>query len=383
MKGTLEKRGDKWRMRVVVGYNELGNPIRRSRIANSTSKREAQKELALFIAEIELGEYIEPSRMTFKEFVNEWEQKYAKQHLKETSLHIYKHTIKTHFLPAFGNKQLRDIKTIHMVTFIQQSLDKGLKSSTVHKQHALLKSIFQKAREWDFIKKSPMDGATKPKVLKTEIQPFNREEIIQILNLLEQETPEYKLLFQLALITGMRRGELLGLEWKHIDFDKSVIYVKQALSCVRRNYIVGTPKTKSSIRSIPIPTLFIEKLRQFKLYCREKRMSIANKWVDGKHDFVFTHSGHAMSPERVSTKWKEFLEEHQFRHINLHGLRHTSATFLLSEGENMKVISQRLGHSNIGTTMNIYAHVLEETEKRASSHFDKLLAPVVNEYNKK
>ncbi|PFL46652.1 tyrosine-type recombinase/integrase [Bacillus cereus] len=380
MKGSLEKHGTNWRMRVTVGYNEKGNPIRRSRMATAKNKRQAEKELALFIAEIEAGEYIQPQKMLFKDFIEEWLQKYAKTNLQKTTVSNYIHILNTHIIPTLGHKKVEDIKTIHLVTLFHENLPtKGLATTTINSIHTRVKMLFKKACEWEFIKKNPMDGVSKLKGKKQEMQPYDQKEIIKILALTEQEEEMNKMLFQLAIVTGMRRGELLGLEWGHIDFDNDMIHIQQTVVRAGKEILLKEPKTSKSKRTISIPPAFTAKLKQYKKHCAEKRIACGDLWEGEEHFFLFsTWTGKPLTPEKASSRWQYFTQKHGLRHIKLHGLRSTHATYLLTQGENLKVISERLGHSDIQTTMNIYAHVLEEANKKASSHFETLLAQTIS-----
>ncbi|PGS03258.1 site-specific integrase [Bacillus pseudomycoides] len=382
MKGSLEKHGTNWRMRVTVGYNEKGNPIRRSRMAVAKNKREAEKELALFIAEIEAGEYIKPQKMVFKDFGEEWKKKYAINNLSPQTYETYCSHLKLRILPALGNMKLEDIKPMHLITLADQlkndtrkdGKEGTLSPATINYVIRVIKNIFKRAHEWQLIRRNPAEKLTK---LKDEYQikePYDLEETRQIMSFLEREETMYQILFQLAIMTGFRRGELLGLEWKDINLEDGTVTVRQAVSYANSQYHIKEPKTRTSKRTISIPASLIEKLKRYKNDCNEKRLSCGDLWEAGEYFFVFSSwHGKPLYPSHITKKWHKFTKKHELRHVNFHGLRHTSATLLLEAGENMKVISSRLGHSRINTTIDIYTHSLQSADRGASSKLESLI----------
>ncbi|MEX2459713.1 MAG: site-specific integrase [Paenibacillaceae bacterium] len=183
----------------------------------------------------------------------------------------------------------------------------------------------------------------------------------------------------LALTTGLRRGELLGLEWKHIDIDNGMIDVCQSLTFSHdQRYTVKEPKTKSSLRNVTLPASIITDLKAYKKECSKDRMKTEELWEGGEHFFAFTSwNGKPLSPSSVTLWWGRFKKRAKLKHIRFHDLRYTSATLLLNQGVHAKIISSRLGHSNISTTMNIYAHALREADQAAADTFNSLFTPKV------
>ncbi|PFK19289.1 tyrosine-type recombinase/integrase [Bacillus cereus] len=384
MKGTIEKHGDGYRMRVVTGYNEKGNPLRVSRKAKAKNKREAQKELAAFITEIETGEYIKPEKMLFKDFIEEWKKKYAIDALSPQAYETYCYHLKLRILPTLGNMKLEDIKPMHLITFAdnlknssrKDGKEGNLSAGTINYAIRVLKNIFKRAEEWQLIKKNPAEKLKKFKEIAEVKEPYNLEETRHIMNLLDQEEEMYQILFQLAIMTGFRRGELLGLEWKDIDFDNSTATVRQSVSYANSHYHIKEPKTRTSKRTISIPLSLLNKLLRYKHTWNENRLSCAELWEGGEYSFIFTSwHGKPLYPSHITKKWSKFTAKYGLRHVNFHGLRHTSATLLLEAGENMKVISSRLGHSRINTTIDIYTHSLQSADQGASNKLDALITP--------
>nr|WP_260866475.1 site-specific integrase [Paenibacillus xylanexedens] len=176
------------------------------------------------------------------------------------------------------------------------------------------------------------------------------------------------------LTTGMRRGELLGPEWKHIDWDTGVIDVQQSISIsLKGKVIVKEPKTQNSKRKVSLPVSVQEELRKYYMYRITERNSLGDAWLGGERFFVFAHAdGRAFHHERPYLWFRQFIKKNGFRYIRFHDLRHTSATLLINQGVHAKVIADRLGHGSITTTMNIYGHALRSADQAAADKFENL-----------
>nr|WP_020621300.1 site-specific integrase [Cohnella laeviribosi] len=198
------------------------------------TKREAEKELAKFVVEVESGEYIDPAKMTFEAFVEEWYTKYAKKEISPRTLDIYMRFIKNRILPVFGHMRLDQIKPFHIVKFLSELSDEGsrhdgkhgrLSSGTVHYLYRVLNNVLSRAEEWKIIKKNPASDVKKPKVTYKEVEVYTEEEVAALFKALENEPIHWRMMITLAITTGLRRGEIVGLEWKHIDLDNGTLEV--------------------------------------------------------------------------------------------------------------------------------------------------------------
>ena len=185
----------------------------------------------------------------------------------------------------------------------------------------------------------------------------------------------------LALTTGMRRGELLGLEWKHIDWKNGIISVEQSLVySLKGEVVVKEPKTRNSKRKVALPPSVLEELRDYYSFRIKERNNLKDAWKgckdrDGnERNFVFCHpDGTPFHHERPYLWFRNFIKRHGLRYIRFHDLRHTSATMLINKGVHAKIISERLGHGDIATTMNIYGHALRSADKAAAEKFEDIL----------
>ncbi|MCY9668320.1 site-specific integrase [Paenibacillus alginolyticus] len=189
----------------------------------------------------------------------------------------------------------------------------------------------------------------------------------------------FRILITLAITAGLRRGELLGLEWKHIhiekDIEKSFIEVKQSIPMFKdQQPVIKEPKTKNSIRKVSVPIFVLDELEKYNLQMRKDRFQVGDKWQGGERFFLFSNRyGLPYYPKTLSDMWRDFVKKNQhIKFIRFHDLRHTSATILINKGVHAKTISSRLGHSNIKTTMNIYGHAMQSADQAAADTFNFL-----------
>ena len=208
-----------------------------------------------------------------------------------------------------------------------------------------------------------------PKNDRKEVEVYSADEVRQILEALEEESVNIKLLVELALFTGCHRGEIVGLKWSDINFDAHRLYVRRSIYKPKSGKAFEKePKTKNSKRDMVIPERLLETLRTYLENQNKYAAMMGDGWnPDG---WIFTElDGHVMNPQTPTKQFDHFLKRHGIRHLKFHGLRHTSATMLLANGCDIKTVSMRLGHSDIDTT-NIYVHAITETDQLSADTFD-------------
>lgn len=383
MAGSIEKRGKgSWRLVYSMGFDTNGKRIKKTKTVKAPNKKEAEKLLAQFIVELEAGEYIAPEKMKFVYFVEEWKTKYAESHLSPNTVTMFLLHLKNRIIPYFGEMKLDQIKALHVLSFLKSLEAPGLRkdgkegtlsSSTIEYNHRILKNIFNRAVEWQLIKSSPMENIKKPKRVQKETSVYDNNEAELLVACLAKEQLMWRVMIKIAITTGLRRGELLGLEWKHIDLDKGTIQVKQTIAYANQKYIIKEPKTKNSIRTVTITESIIPEIKKYKSVWNKDRLQTGDLWEGGVYQFLFTSwNGKPLYPSSVGTWWRRFIKKHELKYIRFHDLRHTSATLLINSGVHAKIISTRLGHADIRTTMNIYGHSLQEADKEAANHFENL-----------
>ncbi len=387
---TITKRGGSYRIRVSCGYTAQGKQIVKSMtwtpppgLTPKQTEKELNRAAVEFEARITGGDSTEMSTMKVADFCDRY-LSMAEATLSPNTLAFYSSVIQSIIKPALGHMKLNAVRPIHAQQFIQMLQGDGvrtdgrgdrLSASTVKRYFTVLKSIFAKAYKLDLIDSNPTDTAKLdlPEVDEPEIKIFTAEEAKHMLACLETEPTEFQVLVHMAVVTGMRRGELVALKWSNID-------LKQGLICVRQsNYKLAgeeiktkKPKTKKSIREIAIPEYLKELLRRLRLEQTQNAMRLGDKWCG--EGWLFTQwDGKPMNPQTPTKQFSKFLARHDIPHRKFHSLRHTSATLLLSSGTNIKNVASRLGHSQLSTT-NRYVHALRDADERAASTFETLFA---------
>ncbi|MGN7287447.1 site-specific integrase [Shouchella rhizosphaerae] len=226
-----------------------------------------------------------------------------------------------------------------------------------------------------------MDAVEKPKQ-KNEVRKvvncYDEDEVHNLLLLAEKELPHWRIYIILLLTTGLRRGESLGLEWSDIDFDNEIIDVQNNITIGKHGKpVIKSTKSKSSDRLISISNHVVTELREYKKEWLKLRNDDA--WIEEKREWLFCNStGKHFYPTTPTTFWSRFTKRANVRHIRLHDLRHTSATLLIAQGIHAKIISERLGHKKISTTMDIYGHALRSADRAAADSFDKFFAEKIS-----
>lgn len=385
MAGSIEKRGkESWRLVYNMGVLQDGKRDRRTKTVKCKTKSEAKKELAKFIAEIEAGEYIAPQKMTFSQFVEEWKNKYAKKQLGATTYETYLTFLNKRILPKFGHLQMDKINTLQILDFLNKLQEDGargdgkpagLSSATVEKHHRIFRNIFERAVEWKVIKESPAKNVKKPKVVSKKGRVYTGDQVRELMTHLSGEDMKWKMIVTLAITTGMRRAELAGLEWDHVDLDKGKIHVQQTLVHTKEEgYVFKEPKTRNSIRTITLSQGVVDQLKRYKSMKIRQKLRAGDSWEGSDRFLLFSSElGKQMDPKSITRWWKKRINKYGLPDITFHELRHTSATLLINQGVHMKTISARLGHSKIGITMDLYGHALESADEIAASHFDTIL----------
>nr|WP_241752030.1 tyrosine-type recombinase/integrase [Paenibacillus alvei] len=258
--------------------------------------------------------------MEFATFVEEWRSKYAVKHLEHKTLYSYESNLKNRILPYFRHLKLDEIKPLHIVDFLDKLEKDGsrrdrksgkLASATIGIQYRILKNIFNRAVDWRIIKRNPVTDVQKPKALPYEVMPYDEAEVAQMFCALQKEPYHWRVMITLALTTGLRRSELLGLEWKHIDWEKGIIDVSQTMvHALKGHVIVKKPKTKNSTRKVALPNTMLQELKVYYDYRLKERSDIGSAWYGGEWFFVFSHpNGQPFHHERPYLWFRQFIKK--------------------------------------------------------------------------
>ena len=305
-----------------------------------------------------------------------------KANLSSTTYLLYETAIHRILIPKLGHLHLDEIKPYHvqeLINFLATPsgrVDKKgekLAPATIRRYLTILQSILTMAWKQEYIHSNPADTRRLEisKIVTPEVEAFSNEEIAEILKMARLEPIHIHAVIATAIYTGARRGEIAGLKWEDVDFEKRTMYIRRSVvKLVGQEAEIKLPKTVSSIRQMAIPQALCDILQELKKEQDRKKALLGEKWHE--EGFLFTDwCGHVMHPHTPTKQFDKFLKKYGFRHLKFHGLRHSSATYLLSNGCDIKTVSKRLGHTSIDTT-NIYVHALAKTDKAAADCFDSI-----------
>lgn len=273
--------------------------------------------------------------------------------------------------PQIGHIKLKELRADHLndlYTLLgqdgQSKRGGKLSAKTILEHHRLISTVLEQATKEGLVPFNVASRATLPKVERKEVNFFQPEQVAAIREALEREPMKWKTLVHLLLITGARRGEVLGLKWDKVDFEGNRIYIcNSVLYSPDVGIYESTPKTERSRRYVTLPTETMQLLRRYRAWQAEERLRLGEYYQN--QGFVFSQdNGNPMHPDSVTDWLKKFSRRHDLPHINPHAFRHTMASMLYFHGVDSVSISKRLGHAQVSTTANIYAHVMEEADQR-------------------
>lgn len=250
---------------------------------------------------------------------------------------------------------------------------KGLSGKTILHHHRLISSILTTAVQWEVLSSNPCDRVKPPKAEKSKQIILQPDEAARMLELLEAEPIQYKTMLIVLLFTGLRRGELLGLEWQDINFSRREITVERSsLYSKDKGIFTDTTKTESSKRTLETSDTVFALLSKYKAWQTEQRLMMGDKWHNSNRLFT-TMDGKPIHPDILTSWFSSFVKKNNLPNVHIHSLRHTHASFLIAEGVPITTVAKKLGHNNSYTTMLTYAHEVEDRERIVAKTMDNIL----------
>ena len=422
---SIEERNGSYRIIVSCGRDIFGKKLRETTTftpdpgLTPKKRQKAVEEFARqFEAQVQNGMAMDGRKITLKEFTDRWFSEYAPQKLQPGTIEKYQDEMNK-VLPTLGHLKLTELRPHNVNSFFvamtkdgarQDGKTGGYARASINKTRNVLSSILRTATEWEIIEKNPCDK------VRLQVEPtadklkfFTPEQAATFLDYIEKpytiqtkghkriddtgkeytvgsyestkEVPEQiRVLFILAIYAGLRKGELLALEWSDIDFDADTISVTKAVSVVAGEQITKAPKTKNSRRIVSIPHFLTQRLKELKKARILYRFRLGDYWKGAEWVFI-QDNGKQMSYSTPYSAFQDTINRYnagkpaadQLPTIPFHGLRHTSATLLIASKQDVRTVSSRLGHAQASTTMNIYAHALQETDRKAATALEDML----------
>jgi len=371
---AIRRRGRKFLVTVELGRDERG--VRRRKCVTCASEREAKRIEAELRAEVARGDYRAPSEITVAEFLRRWLDHVAAR-VTPPTLERYRGQVERHVVPALGQLRLADLTPLHLSRFYAGLRESGrlrgpgggLSPTTVRKYQMLLHGALADAVAWRLIPRNPAEGLGSDRETRREVRWLTAEEQLRLLRAAEGRRIYLPVL--LALSTGMRRGEILGLKWEDVDFARGRLAVARSLQWVGTRWLLGEAKTASSRRVVTLPESLLPLLAEHRRRQQALRADMAD-WHD--HGFVFTDEhGEPLQPAMLRSAWRRLVERAGLPDVRFHDLRHTHATELLRAGVHPKIVAERLGHASVKTTLDRYSHAVPDLQSEAAEKTDALL----------
>lgn len=382
MRGSIERRGSTWSVRLDVGKDEVTGKRIQRRISGFKTKKDAEAVLAKLIAEHNAGTYVSPSKMTVAQYLRSW----LKTHSTNVSINtvrLYTNEVEKHIIPALGNVQLDKLTPMQIQNFLNAQLESGRKDNkksfggrlsptSVNCTYRILRCAINQAIRWQIIGRSPLLGVEPPKPTQTVPTAMHKKDVLRLLKSLEGHylyLPVY-----IAVHTGLRVGEVLALTWADVDYEAKCIRVRRTLLQQKKTdaYIFkDAPKTRSGFRTVAIGDNMIKMLQSVYAEQQELKTKNAEVWVD--HNLVCCKGdGFPLHPPTVTSVFIKKVRQLGFN-ISFHDLRDVFAHFMLALGGHIKVVSAALGHSSSKVTLDRYVGVLPGLLPDLANKLDALL----------
>ena len=422
---SIRERNGSYQITVSCGYDIKGKKLLETTTFTpdpSLTPKKRDKAIQEFAQQFETkvknGLLMSGSKITLQEFSERWISEYAKINLAPGTITKYQEELEAKILPELGHLKLTELKPYKINAFFASLTKDGVRKdgrpggyskASIMKTRNVLSSMLRTAAEWEIIERNPCDKVRLQGVSAEEkVTFFTPEQVATFLDYIEKPyiinvsghrriddtglpytvgnytitkfIPEQvRILFILAIYTGLRKGELLALQWDDINFETDVVQVSKAVTIVEGKPICKSPKTKTSYRSVSIPHSLTKRLSNLKQTQDEFRSQAGDYWQGD--NWIFTQDNGKMM--NYSTPYQALQDtitrynsdkpaNQQLPPIPFHGLRHTSATLLIASQQDVKTVSKRLGHAQTSTTMNIYAHALQESDRKSANALEAL-----------
>lgn len=373
--GTISKRKDgRWEARITL---EGG----KRKCFYGASRAEVREKLVAAQRARDQGvPIIADERTTLAVFTAQWLEAKQPPNLEPKTHRRYSELLTLHVLPDLGALPLTRI-TPQQVQALYAHKRMQLSSTTVRKIHMVLHALLASAVRLDLVTRNITELVDKPRNAPAEIHPLTREETLVFLAAASGHRLEA--LFVLAVTTGMRQGELLGLHWRDVDLTDGSLQVRLVQQRVNGETIYKKPKTPRSRRRIALTPTAVEALRRHRSRQHTERLRLGDAWAEGQRDehrdLVFTNPvGQPNSADNVFDEFQRLLKQAGLRAVRFHDLRHTAATLLLGARVNPKIVSEMLGHATVAITLDTYSHVLPDMQQDAAAVLEQLLQPELN-----
>ena len=369
---NITKRGNTYRIKISCGYDVSGKQVVKSITykpdptkSERWNEKELQRQAVLFEEQCKQGQSVTAAK--FETFAREWFKDYAELRLKRQTLHRY-HQMEKRAYAALGHIRVDKITPLDIQRYVRSLMADGLAPQSVKINVRFVSVIFTYAVKKRIIPYNPCATVDYPTGNSKQFEFYTVDEVKKLFELLQNEKEDKKpfaLFFTLAAYTGCRKGEILGIEWKDLDFDNNTLSINRAY-CYNstEKYYTDTPKTQSSYRILKLPDHVMETLSQHRQWQNKQREICGGTWVDS--DRVLTAwNGEPMRPHQPNCYLNKLCKRTGMRKVTIHSFRHFNASVLIDSGIDVVTVQKALGHSTAATTLNVYSHAFNHAQTRA------------------
>jgi len=370
-RGSIRKTGDdSWQIKLFICMDSDGRRKNHTATVRGT-KKEAEQCLHKVIREQETGIFVDTPTVTLNEYFDRWLETVSRIRTSEVTSSGHEYRYNRYFRKTIGYKRLDKISIFDIQKVYADILKRGIAPQTLRDGHRVLICALKQAVKWNLLSRNPAEYVELPKATRKERRVLNAEECKRFI--VASDKIKHGLVFEFALLTGMRPEEFLAVQWGDIDFERSSVQVRRALVRHKKKWSFNEPKTSRSRRTVIIPKSLVHKLIKHKSEQIIQKLNAVNLWHN--HDLVFCGEfGAPLTIPNITYRYfRPILQKAELPQIRLYDLRHTHATLLLTAEENPKVVAERLGHSTIVLTLDTYSHVLPTMQKKATDKLEKML----------
>jgi integrase len=362
---SISKRDDgRWEARMTIGYNENGNARRKSFYGETRAS--VLEQVQIFKLKVDSGLIVASGReILLDAWLDDWLETYIKPHREPKTYDYYEAYIRLHIKPALGKFQLRKLSPQSIQKLMNEKSEKGLSPNFVRGLRATLRSALTQAWKLGLIEHNPAARVNCPKIEQKDPQFLAPGAVRQFLDAAQDNAMAS--LFQFAVVTGLRIGEISGLRWVDVDFAKRTVAINHQLQRIDSKLALKSLKSKSSKRVLPLGNSAIKALQD------AKSEQLLKGWSNELGLVFLNTNGRPLDPKNVDDHLKEAFEKAGLPRMSFHKLRHTAATLMVAAGVELHQVMLQLGHSQISLTANLYAHGVTESQRRASDILERVI----------
>lgn len=337
------------------------------------TRKEVQEKLNAALHEQKQGTLATGKQQTLASYLKHWLEEVHRPTIRLSSYDKYRKLLVRHILPELGHLQVQKLGAQQVQALYSRKLKEGLAPSTIHVIHAILHKALENAVRWGLVARNICDLVSPPHQEYQEIQPLTLKQAKQLLE--HARGHRLEVLLTLAITTGMRRGELIGLRWNDINFEDQSLSIHRTVDRISGyGYVESEPKTARSRRRIMLPSFVVLALQEQRTRQADARLKANEAWQE--NDLVFSNNhGGFLHPTHMYIAFQKLLKDAGLPPMRFHDLRHSAATILVAMGINIKIVQELLGHSSAALTLNVYGHVFPTLQREAMEKWSTLLGP--------